>query len=186
MVPNLLPGRWHLMTFILSGVLAADWIVHVPVDPVYASLGSSVVLSCIYDYPDGSDQGTPHKVLSEMWCLNQSQCITERYVYHSEGIFPEQSYQGRVQYFGQKGSKNCSLKISDLRSTDSGEYVFRFITDHLKAKLPGQKGVTLLVFSRSTSSTTIGILFGVILVFIITGIVIYVRCKARRQRSRPL
>ncbi|XP_051576235.1 uncharacterized protein LOC127453689 isoform X2 [Myxocyprinus asiaticus] len=119
MVPNLLPGRWPLMSLILSGVLATDWIVRVPVDPVYASVGSSVVLSCIYDYPDGSDQGTPHKVLSEMWCLNQSQCITERYVYHSEGIFPEPSYQGRVQYFGQKGSKNCSLKISDLRSTDS-------------------------------------------------------------------
>lgn len=137
-----------------SGVLAVEWNVHVPVDPVYAPLGSSVVLQCTYDFPEESDQGIRHKVLSEMWCLNQSHCITQRYVYHSAGIFPEPSYQGRVKYFGQTGSKNCSLMISDLRSADSGVYVFRFITDHLKAKLPGQRGVNLQVTHQMQSKNS--------------------------------
>ncbi|XP_073685091.1 sialic acid-binding Ig-like lectin 14 [Garra rufa] len=191
MFTNLLAGVWTLMSFILSGALAADWIVHVSEEPLYAPPGSSVVLQCTYDYPEESDQGIPRKVLSEMWCLNESRCITPRYLYHSAGIFPELSYQGRVQYLGQTGSKNCSLMISDLRSEDSGVYVFRFITDHLKAKLPRQKGVNLQVTqqteTRSASSSTTGIVLGVIImVIIIAGIVVFIRRKSRGQRSRSL
>lgn len=191
MIVNLLAGIWILISLILSGILAVNWIVRVPSDPVYAPLGSSVVLECTYDFPEESDQGIRHKVLSEMWCLNQSHCITPRYVYHSAGIFPEPSYQGRIRYFGQTGSKNCSLMISDLRSADSGVYMFRFITDHLKAKLPGQRGVNLQVThqiqTRSASSSTIGIVFGVIVIIIaIAGIVIFIIRKSRRERSRSL
>ncbi|CAM4704820.1 hypothetical protein PO909_009887 [Leuciscus waleckii] len=184
MIVNLLADIWILTSLILSGVLAVNWTVRVPTDPVYAPLGSSVVLQCTYDFPEESDQGIRHKVLSEMWCLNQSHCITPRYVYHSAGIFPEPSYQGRIRYFGQTGSRNCSLMISDLRSADSGLYMFRFITDHLKAKLPGQRGVNLQVThqiqTRSACSSTIGIVFGVIVISIaIAGIVIFIRRKSR-------
>ncbi|XP_016313700.1 sialic acid-binding Ig-like lectin 14 [Sinocyclocheilus anshuiensis] len=191
MFMNLLASIWTLLSLILSGALAADWIVHVPMDPVYAPLGSSVVLQCTYDYPEESDQGILRKVLSEMWCLNESHCITPRYVYHNAGIFPEPSYQGRVKYLGQMGSKNCSLMISDVRSEDSGVYVFRFITDHLKAKLPGQRGVNLQVTNqtetRSASSFTTGIVLGIIImVIIIAGIVIFIRRKSRGERSRSL
>ncbi|XP_016394115.1 sialoadhesin-like [Sinocyclocheilus rhinocerous] len=191
MFMNLLASIWTLLSLILSGALAADWIVHAPMDPVYAPLGSSVVLQCTYDYPEESDQGILRKVLSEMWCLNESRCITPRYVYHSAGIFPEPSYQGRVKYLGQTGSKNCSLMISDVRSEDSGVYVFRFITDHLKAKLPGQRGVNLQVTNqtetRSASSFTTGIVLGIIImVIIIAGIVIFIRRKSRGERSRSL
>ncbi|XP_056619102.1 hyaluronan and proteoglycan link protein 3 [Triplophysa dalaica] len=180
MVSNMLPVIWILMSFSLSGIFASGWSVHVPVEPVYAHLGSSIVLPCTYDYPEDSDQKTPRKVLSEMWCLNQSHCITPRYLYHSAGIFPEPSYQKRVKFLGQTGTKDCSLKISDLKSEDSGVYVFRFITDHLMDKLPGQKGVTLLVISGKTSSFTIGIVFGVFFIFLITVILICIQCKARR------
>ncbi|XP_073728603.1 myelin-associated glycoprotein isoform X1 [Misgurnus anguillicaudatus] len=187
MVANLLPGIWTLMS--LSGIFAADWMVRVPKDPVYAYVKSSVVLPCTFDYPESSDQGTALTVLSKMWCLNQSHCITPRYVYHSEGIFPEPSYQGRVKFLGQKGNKNCSLKISDLRSEDSGVYVFRFITNH-KEKLPGQKGVTLhvtlLAAASSSSSLAIAIVFGVIFILAISGILICIKCRARRSMSRSL
>ncbi|KAK2903543.1 hypothetical protein QQF64_009314 [Cirrhinus molitorella] len=191
MFTNLLASVWTLTSFILSATLAAEWMVHVPVDPVYAPPGSSVVLQCTYDYPEEFDQGIPRKVLSEMWCLNESRCITPRYVYHSAGIFPESSYQGRVKYLGQTGSKNCSLMISDLRSEDSGMYMFRFITDHLKAKLPGQRGVNLQVTqqieTRSASSSTTGIVLGVIIMLIIiAGIVVFIRRKSRGQRSGSL
>ncbi|XP_056331247.1 sialoadhesin [Danio aesculapii] len=187
----LLAEVWILTSLLLSGIFAADWIVEVPSDPVYSPLGSSVVLQCTYDYPEDSEQGKPHRVLSEMWCLNQSRCITQRYVYHSAGIFPEPSYQGRIKYFGQTGSKNCSLMISDLRSADSGVYVFRFITDHQKAKLPGQRGVNLqvtqLMTAKSASSSTVGIVFGVIVILIIIAcVLLFIRNKSRSQRSRSL
>lgn len=71
-----------------------------------------------------------------------------RYVFHSAGILPDPSYQGRVEYFGQPGTKNCSLKISNLRQSDSGTYVFYLITDHPTEKMPEQSGIQLLVAGR--------------------------------------
>lgn len=71
-----------------------------------------------------------------------------RYVFHSAGILHEPSYQGRVEYFGQPGTTNCSLKISDLRQSDSGTYVFYLITDHPTEKMPDQSGIQLIVAGR--------------------------------------
>uniref|UniRef100_A0A4W5P6V1 Ig-like domain-containing protein n=1 Tax=Hucho hucho TaxID=62062 RepID=A0A4W5P6V1_9TELE len=121
------------------GVLCSDWAVRVPSAPLCAVAGSSVVLPCSYNYPQ------PYRVLSEMWCRDQSRCITPRYVYHSQGIFPEPASQGRVEYLGKEGTRNCSLRISDLRRSDSGTYVFYFITNHPVEKPPAQPGVTLEV-----------------------------------------
>lgn len=73
-----------------------------------------------------------------------------RYVFHSAGILPDPSYQGRVEYFGQPGTNNCSLKISDLRQSDSGTYVFYLITDHPSEKMPDQSGIQLLVAGRGS------------------------------------
>ncbi|XP_026856989.1 myelin-associated glycoprotein isoform X2 [Electrophorus electricus] len=151
-----LKSEWLWTSLVLSGVLAGDWAVHVPKHPIHASRGSSVTLLCTYDFPEDSVLGgPPHKVLSEMWCRNQSFCITPTYIYHSAGIFPEPAYQGRVRYLGTTGSKNCTLQITDLRTTDSGIYVFRFITDHPVSKLPGQRGLTLQVTDGPVTSVTV-------------------------------
>ncbi|XP_071325030.1 B-cell receptor CD22 isoform X2 [Trachinotus anak] len=101
----------------------------------------------------GGEEGQRYKVLSEMWCLEDSRCITPRYVFHSAGIFPDPSYQNRVQYLGQPGTKNCSLKISDLRQSDSGSYVFYLITSHPTQKMPEQRGIQLLVADSSSAVT---------------------------------
>ncbi|XP_019896707.2 B-cell receptor CD22-like isoform X2 [Esox lucius] len=85
-----------------------------------------------------------------MWCRDQSRCITPRYVYHSQGILPELAYQGRVEYLGKEGTRNCSLRISDLRMSDNGKYMFYFITNHPVEKPPEQIGVTLLVADNSS------------------------------------
>lgn len=80
-------------------------------------------------------------------CLSLSACpsVCVRYVYHSDHIFPDLSYQNRVQYLGEPGSKVCSLRINDLRQSDSGTYVFYLITNHSTEKMPEQAGVQLLV-----------------------------------------
>ncbi|XP_060717307.1 CD48 antigen isoform X2 [Tachysurus vachellii] len=117
-------NRWLWTSLIVSAlmpgvVLAGDWVVHVPVNPILAPQGSSVMLPCTYDFPDESGS--------------------------SGSIFPEPAYRGRVKYLGSLGSKNCSLRISNLMMSDSGVYVFRFITNHPVSKLPRQRGVTLQV-----------------------------------------
>lgn len=72
-------------------------------------------------------------------------CVSVRYVFHSAGIFPDPSYQSRVKYLGQSGTKNCSLRINDLKQTDTGTYVFYLITNHPTEKMPAQTGIQLLV-----------------------------------------
>ncbi|XP_045899942.1 B-cell receptor CD22-like [Micropterus dolomieu] len=155
---------WLLLTLSLKGILAGDWSVHLPSSPICAVTGSSIVLPCSYDYPQmktkeegglspQGGEGQQYKVLSEMWCLEDSRCITPSYVFHSAGIFPHPSYQNRVKYLGQQGTKNCSLRIDDLRQSDSGAYVFHLITSHPTQKMPEQSGVQLLVADSSSAVT---------------------------------
>uniref|UniRef100_A0A8C6SFB9 Ig-like domain-containing protein n=1 Tax=Neogobius melanostomus TaxID=47308 RepID=A0A8C6SFB9_9GOBI len=130
-------------TFSFAGILSGDWLVNIP-SQICAMTGSSVVLPCSYDFPQSRDGQEIH-VKSEMWCLGNGRCITPRYVYHSAGILQEPSYQSRVQYLGEIGSKNCSLEISGLQESDSGTYVFYLITNHTREKMPTQRGLQLLV-----------------------------------------
>ncbi|XP_069549193.1 opioid-binding protein/cell adhesion molecule homolog [Brachyistius frenatus] len=162
---------WLLLMFSLTGILAGDWSVHLPSSPICAVIGSSVVLPCSYDYPQSSnetrgggrptaqggrsEEGQAFKVLSEMWCLEDSRCITPRYVFHSAHIFGDLTYQNRVQYLGQPGTKNCSLRISDLRRSDSGTYVFYVITSHPTDKMPEQSGIQLMVADSSSAVTVL-------------------------------
>ncbi|KAF1387589.1 hypothetical protein PFLUV_G00081430 [Perca fluviatilis] len=162
------PSCWLLLTLSLKGILAGDWSVGLPSSPICAVIGSSVVLPCSYDYPQssnetkeegrlssqgGGEEGQKYKVLSEMWCLEDSRCITPRYVFHSDGVFPDPSYQSRVEYLGQPGTKNCSLRISDLKQSDSGTYVFYLITSHPTQKMLEQSGTQLLVTDSSSAVT---------------------------------
>ncbi|XP_070691771.1 opioid-binding protein/cell adhesion molecule-like [Pempheris klunzingeri] len=160
MVGRAAQSCWLLLTLSLKGILAGDWSVHLPSSPICAVIGSSVVLPCSYDYPQSSNEtkeegrpSAPGEVLSEMWCLEDSRCITPRYIFHSDGVFPDPSYQGRVEYLGQPGTKNCSLRISDLRVSDSGAYVFYVITSHPTEKMPAQSGIQLLVAASSSAVT---------------------------------
>ncbi|XP_041797744.1 sialoadhesin-like [Chelmon rostratus] len=159
---------WLLLTLSLKGILAGDWSVRLPSSPICAVTGSSVVLPCSYDYPQSSNEnkqegqlsaqgggGQQYKVLSEMWCLDDSRCITPRYVFHSAGIFSDPAYQNRVEYLGQPGTRNCSLRISDLRQSDSGAYVFYLVTGHPTQKMPEQSGIQLLVADSSSLPVTV-------------------------------
>lgn len=144
-----------LLTFFLNGVLAGDWSVNIPSNSICAVIGSSVVLPCSYDFPEGRD-GQQFKVMSEMWCIGDSRCITERNVYHSSGIFQDPSFQSRVEYLGNPRLKNCSIKISALKPSDSGTYVFYIITNHTTEKMPAQRGLQLLVGSPSAVTVLAG------------------------------
>ncbi|XP_078146212.1 sialoadhesin-like [Centroberyx gerrardi] len=101
---------------------------------ICALKGSTVDIRCTYRYPAYLDNLT---VTAEkaLWFTKQ------------EGDEPvdlrtDSEYEGRVEYHDQK---NCSLRITDLRETDSAVYKFRFITNHPTGKYTGSPGVTLTV-----------------------------------------
>ncbi|XP_042073361.1 B-cell receptor CD22, partial [Haplochromis burtoni] len=52
-------------------------------------------------------------------------------------------YTGRVEY--QFHEKDCTLRITDLRESDSAEYKFRFMTNQYGGSYTGSPGVTLTV-----------------------------------------
>ncbi|KAJ3598559.1 hypothetical protein NHX12_002068 [Muraenolepis orangiensis] len=157
---------WILTTILLKGALG-HWSVTLPTSPICAVVGSTVVLPCAFDYPEDSSsqlsvlaeheasrkEGRTHKVLSKMWCLQSSRCITQSYVFHSAGVFPDPAYHNRVTYLGQPGTKNCSLQISGVRTSDGGAYVFYVITSHTTQKMPPQTGVRLLVVDSPDAVT---------------------------------
>ncbi|CAI5686104.1 unnamed protein product [Oreochromis niloticus] len=55
----------------------------------------------------------------------------------------EAEFAGRVQYHCD--NKDCTLRITDLRESDSAEYKFRFVTNQPGGKYAGSPGVTLSV-----------------------------------------
>uniref|UniRef100_A0A671TGX3 B-cell receptor CD22 n=1 Tax=Sparus aurata TaxID=8175 RepID=A0A671TGX3_SPAAU len=55
----------------------------------------------------------------------------------------DSDYQDRVEY--SCSEKSCTLRITDLRESDSAEYKFRFITNQPGGRYTGSPGVTLRV-----------------------------------------
>uniref|UniRef100_A0A668RLJ4 B-cell receptor CD22 n=1 Tax=Oreochromis aureus TaxID=47969 RepID=A0A668RLJ4_OREAU len=53
------------------------------------------------------------------------------------------NYTGRVEY--RSNQKDCTLRITELRESDSAVYKFRFITNQQRGSYTGSPGVTLTV-----------------------------------------
>ncbi|XP_028977791.2 uncharacterized protein LOC114839750 [Esox lucius] len=84
---------------------------------IIAPKGSTVDLPCTYQHPN------EHTVIEINWYIQGER---------DEGptnlsSLPE--YSGRVKYLGDN-VRDCTLRITDLRETDSAEYKFRFKTPY--------------------------------------------------------
>uniref|UniRef100_A0AAZ3RUK8 B-cell receptor CD22 n=1 Tax=Oncorhynchus tshawytscha TaxID=74940 RepID=A0AAZ3RUK8_ONCTS len=92
---------------------------------------STVELSCSYTYPSGT-------VTTTFWFTEWG---TGK---EPEDLGQDPEYAGRLEYHGDKKNGH-TLRITDLRESDSAEYKFRFITDQTGGKYIGSPGVTLSV-----------------------------------------
>ncbi|XP_037389687.1 uncharacterized protein LOC119262341 [Pygocentrus nattereri] len=121
----------------LTGVLSdGEYGVNYPEPEICTVRGSDVIISCAYFYPKSGQQ-----VQRVFWCSmnsNSEKCHDGPYVYNSDS--PAAS--GDFKYVGDKTS-NCTLLISNVQFSHSGEYKFRFITN--VDKWTGDPGVTLNV-----------------------------------------
>uniref|UniRef100_A0A4W5JW43 Ig-like domain-containing protein n=1 Tax=Hucho hucho TaxID=62062 RepID=A0A4W5JW43_9TELE len=108
------------------------WSVTYTTQSICVLKGSTVKLTCSYTYPSG------HKVTSTFWFTKMETGVEPGDI----GQDPE--YAGRLEYHVDK-KKDCTLRITDLRESDSATYRFRFITDQTGGRYIGSPGVTLSV-----------------------------------------
>ncbi|XP_064866798.1 B-cell receptor CD22-like [Oncorhynchus nerka] len=94
--------------------------------------GSSVTMPCSYTFPKG------HKVTTAFWFKGQVPGAESLDL----NLNPE--YKGRVEYLGDS-NQLCTLRITDLRESDSGTYSFLFGTDVNPGGWMGNPGVRLNV-----------------------------------------
>ncbi|XP_045061194.1 B-cell receptor CD22-like [Coregonus clupeaformis] len=108
---------------------------------ICALKGSRVDISCSYTYP------SYHEIKKVFWFTKWS------------GMDPEDlrsvpGYEGHIEYLGDKKS-NCTLRITDLRLSDSAEYRFRLITSGGKsAGSPVSLTVTDVVLEMDPTSVS--------------------------------
>ena len=102
---------------------------------ICAVKASTVEISCTYTYPSRIN-GSDTEVKETFWFnkLSGNQPVDLR---------TDSDYQDRVEY--SCSEKSCTLRITDLRESDSAEYKFRIITNQPDGRFTGSPGVTLRV-----------------------------------------
>ncbi|XP_078129966.1 pregnancy-specific beta-1-glycoprotein 7-like [Sander vitreus] len=113
----------------------SDWGVTYSSTPICALKSSTVDIPCTYRYPSTTSHQTI-EVREQIW-------FTKGRINAPVDLKTDSDYTGRVQYFCDK--KSCTLRITNLRESDSAEYKFRFITNHTLGGFTGSSGVTLSV-----------------------------------------
>ena len=116
-----------------------NWAVTYPSSNICALRGSTVDIICNYKYPKG------HAVEKEFWFTNIDNEPVD--------LKDDTDYTGRVEYhcgeprcnwFYSSCTGTCTLRIKDLRQSDSADYKFKITTDNGGA-YSGVPGVKLSV-----------------------------------------
>ncbi|XP_078022748.1 hemicentin-1-like [Epinephelus lanceolatus] len=109
---------------------------------ICAVKGSTVEIHCRYTYPS-STTGPQITVEKTFW-------FTKVNGRDPVDLTTDPQYSGRVQYDCDKIRNYCTLRITDLRESDSAEYKFRFTTNQPNG-YTGSPGVTLSVTGLQVS-----------------------------------
>ncbi|XP_062244285.1 B-cell receptor CD22-like [Platichthys flesus] len=111
------------------------WDVSYTSTEICAVRGSTVDITCTYTYPSTFNNHDT-TVQETIWFIKESNGI---YV----DLRTDPEYSGRVENLC--GNNKCTLRISNLRESDSAVYKFRFTTNQPTGSLTGSAGVTLSV-----------------------------------------
>ena len=136
---NLLTNIYKINSCIFLGILGEQYNVKYAFTDTCAPTGSVVDIRCTYTYP------TQREVDNAFWFVKWEQHK------EPEDLCESEDYRNRAEYVGNK-DHNCTLKIKDLRETDSQKYRFRFLTDDPAGKYAG-KEVTLSVTGNYVTLT---------------------------------
>uniref|UniRef100_A0A3P9CAZ2 B-cell receptor CD22 n=1 Tax=Maylandia zebra TaxID=106582 RepID=A0A3P9CAZ2_9CICH len=125
-----------LFLFIVLHFVVKDvWDVTYTSTQVCAFKGATAEIRCTFRYPS-TINGINTEVVQKFWFIRDENN-------EPVDLKTESEYKNRVQY--QCKNNDCTLRITDLRESDSAEYKFRFITNDPRGKYSGVPGVTLTV-----------------------------------------
>ncbi|KAG7220294.1 hypothetical protein INR49_018286, partial [Caranx melampygus] len=113
----------------------SDWGVSCTPLQLCALKGSTVEIGCTFSHPpwmNGRDSAGERR----FWFTR----LKEK---QPEDLRADSKYSGRVQYLCVENG--CTLRITDLRESDSAVYKFRFITNRPDGKIIDSPGTTLTV-----------------------------------------
>ncbi|KAL7404383.1 hypothetical protein ABVT39_013907 [Epinephelus coioides] len=113
---------------------------------ICAVKGSTVEIHCRYRYPS--------RIYGRQITVEKTFWFTKVNGHDPVDLTTDPQYSGRVQYDCDKIRNYCTLRITDLRESDSAMYKFRFTTDHPNA-YTGEPGVTLSVTALQVQVTRI-------------------------------
>ncbi|XP_049901314.1 B-cell receptor CD22-like isoform X3 [Epinephelus moara] len=119
-----------------------DWRVTYTSTKICAVKGSTVEIHCSYRYPS--------RIYGRQITVEKTFWFTNMYPYDPVDLTTDPQYSGRVQYDCDKIRNYCTLRITDLRESDSAKYKFRFTTNQLTG-YTGEPGVTLSVTGLQVS-----------------------------------
>ncbi|XP_049895774.1 uncharacterized protein LOC126387285, partial [Epinephelus moara] len=119
-----------------------DWRVTYTSTEICAVKGSTVEIHCSYRYPS--------RIYGRQITVEKTFWFTNMYPYDPVDLTTDPQYSGRVQYDCDKIRNYCTLRITDLRESDSAKYKFRFTTNQLTG-YTGEPGVTLSVTGLQVS-----------------------------------
>ncbi|XP_076583697.1 sialoadhesin-like [Chaetodon auriga] len=123
------PMRWGMV----QG--QRDWGVTYDSTEICALKGSTVEIRCTYTYPSSRNR-LYTRVQNKFWFTKLSRA-------EHVDLRTDSQYSGRVDY--RCNNSDCTLRITDLRESDSAEYKFRFTTNQPDGSYTGSPGVTLTV-----------------------------------------
>ncbi|XP_031612497.2 B-cell receptor CD22-like [Oreochromis aureus] len=102
---------------------------------IYAVKGSTVDIQCTYTYPPRKNNQST-EVQKRLWYTKWNKNVPV-------DLITDPNYRDRVKYCFH--GNNCTLRITDLRESDSAKYMFRFETNQPGGRFSGLNGVILCI-----------------------------------------
>ncbi|XP_056440774.1 B-cell receptor CD22-like [Gadus chalcogrammus] len=120
-----------------------EWTVTYSSSNVCALRGATVDINCTYEYPDNV-QYRPDTVTTQ-WFTKASNYQPVDLEHDTDYTGRVESSCGEVNCTGARCHGTCTLRIRDLRQSDSDVYKFRFTTNQPGGEYTGDPGVKLSV-----------------------------------------
>lgn len=121
----------------MSSANANEWNNDVPAS-VVGLFGSCVEIPCTFNYPA---RGKTYTGFTGVWYTENQ----ESNVFHTDTSKISEAFKGRTNLIGDLHQNDCSLKISSLRKSDTGPFMFRIEIENLNKYTYGAKKVSITV-----------------------------------------